>query len=205
MVVAPTKRRFTVDEYYRMAEAGILRPDERVELVEGEIIRMAPIGGWHAKCVNFLAKWAILILGERALVSIQNPVRLSLGSEPEPDIAIVRPDTNRPADAHPGPHDVLLIIEVADTSLRYDRQIKMPLYAAASIPEAWIVDIDQRQILVHRSPRDGIYQQTFTVGRDGTAAPQASLLITRTGAGMGAAGLVQMGRELHWTDQHHQG
>jgi Uma2 family endonuclease len=137
----PHKHRLTRDEYYRMAETGILAPDARVELVEGEIIDMAPIGSPHAARVSRLAKIFTLALAERAIVNVQNPLVLNEYSEPEPDITVLRYREDFYAGGHPRPEDVLLVIEVADTSLQYDRDVKLPLYAAHGIPEYWLVDL----------------------------------------------------------------
>ena len=169
----PTRRRFTVDEYYRMAQAGILHEDDRVELLEGEIVQMAPIGSGHAGRVLRLATWFSARLAGRALVNVQNPVRLSSGSEPEPDIALLRPRPDFYTTAHPRPEDVLLIVEVAETSLTYDRDVKVPLYAAAGIPEVWIVALAAERVLVYRSPHAGRYQHAVTVERGSTLAPAA--------------------------------
>lgn len=146
------RHRLNVDEYYRMAEAGILGPDARVELIEGEIIDMAPIGSRHAAVVRQLAHILHQNVGDQAIVSTQNPVRLDEYSEPEPDLALLRPRDDFYAAAHPGPGDVLLIIEVADTSLRYDREIKIPLYARHGIPEVWLVDLENERLLRFLEP-----------------------------------------------------
>jgi Uma2 family endonuclease len=136
-----TTRRFSVDEYHRMAEAGVLQPTERVELIEGKIVQMAAIGSRHAECVDRLNRILVQGIEDRGTVRVQNPVRLSDHSEPEPDIALVRPRPEGYADRHPGPDDALLIVEVADTTLTLDREVKMPLYARAGIPECWTVDL----------------------------------------------------------------
>ena len=146
------RHRLNVDEYHRMAEAGILGPDARVELIEGEIIDMAPIGSRHAAVVRQLAHILHQNVGYQAIVSTQNPVRLDEYSEPEPDLALLRPRDDFYATAHPGPGDILLIIEVADTSLRYDREIKIPLYARHGIPEVWLVDLVNERLLRFLEP-----------------------------------------------------
>lgn len=169
----PARRRFTVEEYYRMAEAGILGPDERVELLNGEIYTMAAIGNRHARCVDFAGEWFIIRLAGRAIVRIQGPVRLSSGAEPEPDLALLRPRADRYGAARPGPDDILLLIEVADTSLAHDRDLKLPLYAAAGIREVWLVDLTSNQVLVHRDPSPTGYRSVSTVGRDGALTPAA--------------------------------
>ena len=146
--ILPSSHRFTVEEYHRLGEAGIFSEDDRVELIEGEIIDMAPIGTKHAECVSRLTR--LFVRGVEARVRVQDPILLGSGNEPQPDIAIVR---NRSyATAHPGPEDVLLLIEVADTSLAYDRSTKIPLYARHGIPEVWLVDLAGRAVEVFRQP-----------------------------------------------------
>ena len=169
----PGRRRFTAAEYHRMGRAGILGPEERTELLEGEIVVMAPIGGRHMACVNGLARRFILRLGDRVIVSIQNPVRLAPGSEPQPDLALLRPRPDDYGTGLPGPADILLVIEVADSTLRYDRDRKLPLYAAAGIPEAWIVDLRRRRVLVYRAPANGRYADQTEAGRDAVLSPLA--------------------------------
>ncbi len=149
------RRRFNVGEYYAMAEAGILGPDERVELLDGEIVVMAPIGNRHAFCVDWLTRFWILALAELAIVRIQNPVRLNDSSEPEPDITLLAWRDDFYASAHPGPQDVLLLIEVADSTADSDRNEKLPLYARAGIPEVWIVNLRDRRVEVYTEP-DGV-------------------------------------------------
>jgi Uma2 family endonuclease len=153
----PLKRLFTRDEYYAMAEAGILKPEDRVELIEGEIYRMPPIGNRHAGCVTQLVdEFAPLIAARRAMLSPQNPVNLTDISEPEPDVVLLRRREDRYSESHPTPKDVLLLIEVADSSIGFDRGTKFPLYARCGIPEAWLVDLVKRTLEVHREPgRDG--------------------------------------------------
>lgn len=157
------RHKLTVADYYRMAEAGILAPDARVELINGEIIDMAPIGTRHSSTVDKLNGVLSSVLAGHAIVRIQNPVRLDNLSEPEPDVALLRPRTDFYRHAHPMPADVLLVIEIADTSLAYDRYVKIPLYAASGIREAWIVDLAGRRIHLFREPRDGEYRQVSSV------------------------------------------
>lgn len=173
MTAVLTKRRFSVDEYYRLAETGILHPDERVELVDGEIVVMSAIGSAHAWCVRRLNRWFSTRVGDRALVSAQNPVRLSPYSEPEPDLALLQPRPDEYRAAHPGPEDVLLLIEVSDTTLRYDREVKLPLYAAAGIPEVWIVDLPRRRVEVYREPRGDTYQSAAVYEPGAVLSPAA--------------------------------
>lgn len=138
-----TKRRFSVKEYYRMAEAGILSPRDRVELIDGEIVQMAAMGSYHAGCVNTLNRLFMEMLGRRVVVSVQNPVRLSDRSEPEPDIALLKPRADFYTESHPRPDDVMLIVEVSHSTVEYDRDVKTPLYAEAGIPELWLVNLDE--------------------------------------------------------------
>ena len=172
-----------MDEYYRMADAGIPHSEERVELLDGEIIQMPPIGSWHAMCVTFLTEWFIVRLEGRALVRSQNPVRLDPHGEPEPDVALVRLRSDRYVTGHPGPEDVLLLIEVSDTTLRYDRDVKLLRYAEAGIPEVWIVDLELEpdQVLVYRQSRGGAYQESLVAQRgdmlSAAAFPDLTLLV----------------------------
>jgi hypothetical protein len=161
-------RRFTVDEYYRMAEAGILGEDDRVELLDGEIVEMTPIGERHAAAVTRLDDLFHEFVGDRATIRVQNPVRLHRYAEPEPDVALVAPREDRYAGGHPGPADILLIVEVADTSLPYDRERKLPAYAAAGIPEVWLVDLTAERIEVYREPVGEAYRDRRILGRDAT-------------------------------------
>jgi Uma2 family endonuclease len=139
----PAKRLFSVTEYHRFGEAGILSEDDRVELIKGEVVEMSPIGSRHAACVRALQELVQEKLGRTAQVSVQNPIQLDEHSEPQTDVALVTPRKDRYANAHPRPADVLLVIEVADTSIEFDQSVKLPLYARAKIPEAWLVDLNQ--------------------------------------------------------------
>lgn len=178
-VDAVTTRRFTVDEYYRMAAAGILSEDDRVELIEGEIVQLRPIGSRHAECVDRLFRYFSRALADQAHARGQNPIRIEPDSEPEPDIAVVRARSY--AHAHPGVGDVLLIIEVSDTTLRYDTETKVPLYARAAIPEVWIVAIDFEHILRFTEPREDGYRIVETFRSDevitSTAVPGATITV----------------------------
>ncbi|HYY57826.1 MAG TPA: Uma2 family endonuclease [Pyrinomonadaceae bacterium] len=167
MSVQIIKRQFNVTEYNRMAETGILSEDDRVELIEGEIIEMSPIGSRHAACVRRLDATLNQRLGGVAQVSAQNPILLDDYSEPEPDVALLKPRSDFYAEAHPSPSDVLLIVEVADTSVEYDRQVKAPLYARAGIPEMWLVNLPEEMIEVYARPENGAYRsrEEFTRGQ----------------------------------------
>ena len=171
--VAPARRRFSVDEYERMLEIGILHEDEHIELLAGEIFEMSPIGSRHAARLSSLATWLTVRLAGRALVRVQCPIRLPTGSAPEPDLALVRPRDDDYETAHPGPEDVLLVVEVADTSLAYDRDLKLPRYAEAGIPEAWILDLPGSAVLVGREPSGGSYQSMTTLRRGDLLSPAA--------------------------------
>jgi Uma2 family endonuclease len=167
-----TRRRFNVDDYYAMARAGILGEDERVELLDGEVVEMTPIGIRHAACVDRLTDSFTRRFAGRAIVRVQNPVRLDGYCEPEPDVTLLRPPLDRYADAHPAPEDVLLIVEVADTSLRRDRVGKLPLYAGAGIAEVWIVNVEDREIEVYRETVGARYAKVQRL-RQGSVAPLA--------------------------------
>jgi Uma2 family endonuclease len=153
-----TTRRFNVYEYHRMAAAGILGEDDRVELIEGEIALMAPLRGRHSARVSRLASELFAQVGGRGIVRVQDAVRLSDESEPQPDLALVKPRADFYAAAHPGPEDILLIIEVADATADYDRSVKARLYAEADIPEYWLVDLTRDRVDAHLQPVDGRYK-----------------------------------------------
>ena len=162
----------TVDDYYRMAEAGVLAPDARVELIEGEVVDMATIGTRHASRVNRLNHLLTAAVGKAAIVAVQNPVRLSQRSEPQPDLSVLRPRDDFYDAAHPTAEDVLLLIEVSDTTSRYDREIKAPLYARHGIHELWVVDLDNRLLLVHRKPGKNGYGEVLQLAAPGKLSPQ---------------------------------
>lgn len=155
------KWHFNVDQYYRLAEVGVLKPDDRVELIEGEIIRMSPIGSPHAACV---AKFIELFTKQLKLdgtLWVQNPVRLSEFSEPVPDVALLRRRDDFYAAHHPTPEDVILVVEVSDTTLLADRNVKMPLYARAGITEAWLVNLPRKLVEVYFDSTSGSYRETL--------------------------------------------
>jgi Uma2 family endonuclease len=170
MAMPLAHRRFTVDEYHRMAEVGILGEDDRVELLDGEIVLMSPMGSRHASTVARLNERFRDLAGRRATVWVQLPIRLSRYSEPEPDLALLKRREDFYAERHPEPGDVLLVVEVADTSRRTDRERKIPLYARAGLPEVWLVDLPRDVIEVHREPAAGAYRNVQTVSRDGMLA-----------------------------------
>ncbi|MDW8214099.1 MAG: Uma2 family endonuclease [Roseiflexaceae bacterium] len=162
MAVPALLRQFTVDDYARMREAGILTEDDRVELIEGAIYRMSPIGPLHMAIVNRLNRLLLPAAGDDAIVSVQNSVRLSDDTEVQPDIAVLRPHPGDYEETLPRAQDVLLIIEVADTSLDYDRTVKLPLYAQAAIVEVWIIDARQQAVEQYTRPAEGQYTQVQT-------------------------------------------
>ena len=151
------RRRFTVHDYHRMGEAGILHEDDRVELIEGEIVEIAAIGTRHFSCVNRLNRLLVMTVGDEGVVSVQNPVRLNEHTEPQPDLAVIRPRDYR--ESLPEPDDVLLLIEVSDATLAYDRGVKLPLYARAGIREVWIVDLAGETIGRHTDPSGDGYRR----------------------------------------------
>ncbi len=166
------RRKFTVEEYHRLAKAGILGEDDRVELIDGEILEMSPIGARHAACVDRMNR-TFSSLSDRAIVRVQNPVRLGDLAEPQPDLALLRPQADFYAAGHPGPEDVLLVVEVAETSSDYDRQVKVPLYARWGIREVWLVDLEQDRIEVYRAPSPEGYREMVVVERGGRLGPVA--------------------------------
>ena len=151
-VAGVQRYRFTVDEFGRMGEAGIFTEDDRVELIDGEILAMTPIGALHAGLVSRLAELLVTRLAGRAYVSIQNPVRLDTHTEPQPDLVVARRRKAFYTDRHPNPRDILLVVEVADSSLRYDGTEKALRYGRAGIPEMWLVDADAAAVTVHTDP-----------------------------------------------------
>lgn len=161
------RHRLTVDEYYRMAEVGLLAPDARVELIEGEIIEMPAIGSRHASCVRRLNALLVQAVGNAAMVSVQDPVRLDDWSEPEPDLMLLRPRDDFYARSHPTAHDVLLLIEVSDTTARYDREIKTQLYAQHGVPEVWMIDLDHACVRFFRRPTADGYADVSTSNSPG--------------------------------------
>jgi Uma2 family endonuclease len=168
------RRRFTVEEYHRLGEAGILAEDERVELIAGVLLVREPIGARHAGTLNRLTRFWTSRLGERAVVQVQNPLELpEQDSEPEPDVTLLRPRADFYAAAHPLADDVLLLIEVADTSLLLDRRVKMPLYARAGVREAWLVDLTADLVEVYREPSGDRYRDIRVVGRGQVVVPGA--------------------------------
>lgn len=153
----PRRHHLTVDDYFRMAEVGILGPDDRVELIEGEIIDMSPIGPPHAGTVTQLRDLLQRAVAERAIVYEQNPAVLGRYSAPQPDLVLLVPRTDYYKSRHPRPSDMLLLVEVADSSLRYDRNVKAGLYARHAISEYWLIDVRGKRLIRHRAPQGEAY------------------------------------------------
>lgn len=181
MALTFRRRRFTLDEYHRMGEAGILGEDDRVELIEGEIIEMSPIGSRHAGTVARIQHIFSTRLGDRVVVWTQNPLLLARHqSEPQPDVVLLAPRADFYAGRLPEPPDVRLLVEVADSSLLYDRRTKLPLYARAGVVEAWLVDLEASRIEIHRGPAGTRYRdvQTPRAGEQFSPAAYPDLIIT---------------------------
>ena len=181
------RHRLTVDEYYRMGETGVLAPDARVELINGEIIDMMPPGSRHAAIVTLLTQTFGSVVDKTVLISVQSPLRLSRFSEPQPDLMLLRARDDFYASAHPGSADILLAVEVSETSLRYDRQIKLPLYATHGIAEFWLVDLNDKELHVCRHPQNGVYADMQTI-----AAAEIGSVTTLIGLTVNLARLFQL-------------
>ena len=166
MTTQPQNRAFTVSEYYRMAEADILTEEDRVELIAGQIVAMSPIGSRHAACVDRLNSLLHSQPRLAGIVRVQSPIALDAYSEPEPDLVLLRPRADFYAAAHPSATDVLLAVEVADTSVDYDHEVKLPLYAQAGLPEVWLIDLQKSRIEVYARPQGDAYQQLIEVTAD---------------------------------------
>ncbi len=177
----PVKYKFTAEEYQLMGKAGVFHPEARVELINGEIVVMSPIGLKHAVVINRLTRFLIKNLNDAGIVSVQNSFRIPHYSEPQPDIVILRPRDDFYANKFPLPEDVLLIIEVADSSLRYDRTTKLTLYAEHHIPEYWIANLERDIVEIYRQPQNKSYlKQTLIDSAEITFAPIALPEMTMT-------------------------
>jgi len=159
MVAELIRHKFNRQEYHALGETGILKPGDRVELIKGEIIHLSPISSLHAAYVKRLNQLFAQKFGDRVLIAVQNPVFLDDYSEPQPDLALLRPRSDFYAAAHPQGEDILLLVEVANTTLEIDRSIKIPLYAASGIPEVWLVNARDRTLETYRQPLGDTYQQ----------------------------------------------
>jgi len=166
-----TVRLWTVEEYHQMTEAGIFHPEERVELIAGQIIKMSAKGTAHGSAVGRIDKLFQNRLGEHAWIRTEQPIKLDNSSEPEPDIAVVKIDPLDYADHHPTPSQVYLIIEVADSSLKYDREIKSQLYAQSGIADYWVLDVIDRKLHMFREPTQQGYQSEVILSQEASISP----------------------------------
>lgn len=173
MDTAIALRRLSVQDYHRMAESGILQSDERVELLDGQMIQMAAKGTAHSAAVTRIERLLRQRLGDRVLLRFQDPVRLNDYSEPEPDVAVVQPNSLLYEDHHPIPSEVFLLIEVSDSALKFDREVKAPAYARAGIAEYWVLDVNARKLHVYRVPGAEGYQSEAILSEALTVAPLA--------------------------------
>ncbi|MBI4641602.1 MAG: Uma2 family endonuclease [Candidatus Tectomicrobia bacterium] len=173
MTVKVLRHQFTVEQYERMYESGVFTEDDRVELIQGEIIIMAAIGSRHAGCVNRLNELSVTRLSGRAIVTVQNPIRLEPDSEPQPDVVWLRPRADYYSNAHPGPADILLVVEVADTTIDYDRGVKIPLYARSGILEVWLDDLTSDRVEAYWEPSSEGYRRQVSYQRHQQISPQA--------------------------------
>ena len=171
MPVALRTRRFTADEYQRMGQVGILSEDDRVELIDGEILAMSPIGLRHSSTVDRLNHLFAARVTGRAIVRIQGVTRLDRYSEPQPDVLLLKPRDDFYASAHPGPSDILLLVEVADSSLAYDRDVKANVYARRGVVEYWLFDVNDNVLIRHLSPQEGAYREIARLDSETRVAP----------------------------------
>jgi Uma2 family endonuclease len=165
--------RLNVSQYHQMSEVGIFSENDKVELINGEIIEMSPIGRRHTACVNRLNSVFSQLLGKKVIIAVQNPITLNNLSEPQPDIALLKPRADFYESGHPQPQDIFLLIEVADSSLEYDRDVKIPLYASSGITEVWLVDIYEQVIIVYRYPSENGYSDIQKLSRGEKMSIQA--------------------------------
>jgi Uma2 family endonuclease len=163
-VFTPTRHKLSVEDYHKLGQVGILTEDSRVELIEGELIDMAPIGGAHMGLVNRLTRLLVPAVGDLGVVSVQNPITLPPDSEPQPDVAILKPGADSAGSTVPRADEVFLLIEVADTTLAYDRNTKLKLYAKAGIAETWIVNVPSKCVEVYREPTTNGYLRRLELG-----------------------------------------
>lgn len=169
----PQRHPVSAQEYLRMAEGSVFAPDARLELIEGEIVEMAPIGSRHAGAVKILNRLLSRLAAERAIVSVQDPLVIGERSVPQPDLALLKPRADSYSESHPTPADVLLVVEVADATLSFDLGTKVPLYARSGIPETWVVDLQERVVRVFRDPSAAGYRTSFTASGDESVAAAA--------------------------------
>ncbi len=166
MAVELIRRKIKVGDYHRMFETGILTNQDKVELINGEIIEMSPSGSLHAAIVDRISNFLMQALGGQVIVRTQSPVQVSELSMPEPDICVLKPKNDFYAESHPLAQDIFLVIEVADTSYRYDKEVKLPVYAKAGIEEYWIINIERKEIEAHRAPHNEVFSKIDIIQLD---------------------------------------
>lgn len=171
MSLHQARRLFSVIEYDRMISAGVFSADDRLELIDGEIVEMSPIGTRHAACVCKLTQCFSSRLGDRALLSVQNPVEIGGWSKPQPDIVLLAPKTDYYVSESPTPKDLLLLVEVADTSRDFDTRVKLPLYANGDVTEVWLIDLTAEEIAVCTQPIEGSYHSRRSFRRGDAITP----------------------------------
>jgi Uma2 family endonuclease len=164
-------RKFTIKEYNQMGKANVFHPEERLELIQGEIIKMSPIGAKHASMVNRLSNFLCRNLPEEIIISVQNSIILDNNSEPQPDLALLKPQINFYENQKPQSQDIYLLIEVSDSTLKYDRETKIPLYAENNINEAWLVNLNNNSLEVYRYPKNNSYQLVQQLSSNETISP----------------------------------
>ncbi len=171
MSVAISKRRFTADDYQRMGQVGILSQNDRVELIDGEVVAMTPIGSRHNACVDRANRALVIGVGDGAIVRVQGSVRLDLYHEPEPDLVLLRPRADFYASHLPGPDDILLIVEIAESSIEYDRDVKARIYAELGIQEYWLADLNANLVSRYSAPTGGSFRRVEQYHRGQSIAP----------------------------------
>ena len=173
MQTAIHQRRFTSVEYYRMGEVGIFGPEERLELIDGYIVEMSPIGNRHMLCLDQATELFVLAFAGKARVTVQGPLKLNLRNVPQPDLVLFKFKPGYRYSTRPNSQNCYLVMEVSDSTLRYDTKIKVPLYAKTGVPEVWVEDLKHQRLLVYRDPEGETYQTQLTLSADDSIAPLA--------------------------------
>ncbi|NCO75182.1 MAG: Uma2 family endonuclease [Cyanobacteria bacterium] len=153
-----SRKKFDIEEYHQIINIGIFKEDYTIELIKGEIFEMSPVGFKHASCVNKLNQFFSLQFGHEVIISVQNPIKLNNNSEPQPDLVLLKPREDFYGTQHPTPDDIFLLIEVADSSIEYDRNVKLPIYAESKIQEVWLIDLNQNFLETYKNPEANYYQ-----------------------------------------------
>jgi Uma2 family endonuclease len=172
-VYAPAAKPITIDLYQQMGEKGLLTPEDRVQLIEGEILEMPPIGTRHGSVAGRLNKWLSRAVGDEAIVRLDNPLSLGKHSQPQPDLMLLKPRADDYVTSHPGPEDVLLAVEVSDSTLEFDLGRKWALYARFAVAEYWVIDVNSRYVQVHSDPANGEFRSTAEYGLQDAVSPRA--------------------------------